>query len=155
MFGDHVRAIEAAIVAGARDALAPLLAPLLPAFLVAAGEAVRTAAAKAAAAAAPPSASGGPMPPRDADAEAPPEWPRVDARLLAPPLRELAALLEDGDVAASLEGDARWAKASDEQRWVVGRRSGRTREISSRWARGWRGEDALTFSMQPLPLPSR
>jgi hypothetical protein len=118
LFTDHTAALEDAVVAAAKDALAPLLLPLLPPALVAAGEAAR-AAAKAASVGTLTAilSSGGVIP---STGGAAPEWPRVEARALAGPLRSCEALLRDEGAAAALEGDGRWARASEGARWEAG-----------------------------------
>lgn len=126
-----------AIVAAAKEALGPHLQPLLPPALAAAGAAAR-AAAKAAGApltallSAPGpapggiTAAGGPGGAADrASVGAAPEWPRVDARSLPPPLRSFEGAVGDGAISAALEGDAKWARADGDARWAGARGSGR------------------------------
>lgn len=104
-----------ALVAAAKEALTPLLQPLLPAHLVAAAEAAK-AAAKAA-------TTGGLSSLLNTSSSGPggqssaPEWPKVDARMLAAPLKSYEALVGAAEMQAQLEADARWGRASDENRW--------------------------------------
>ena len=119
VFMDHVRGIEDAIVAGAKAALEPLLGPLLPPFLVTAGTAAKAAAAAAAGVQAPQSQQHQQQqqqqPQAGPSGTTPPEWPQVDARALAPPLRDLSALLDAAETRTALEDSPGWQKASKQQ----------------------------------------
>ncbi len=108
LFAEHTRALEDALVAGAKEALGQILGPLLPKQLAAA--AAKAAAAKAAAAKAAAPSSG------DPSSSGQPEWPRVDPARLAPPLTSYPGLLNSGGLMDSLEGDARWGRASPDAR---------------------------------------